>query len=106
MATKALTPVASRARHCYLTAESPGTKNCDLRRLLVQEDASGVWKALNALIRPLFPDHPEQLNRLSQDFFLCLLTSDRFADYVTDLYSDEEIALDLLTLLHDQGRSR
>jgi hypothetical protein len=106
MATKALTPVAPRARHRYITAESPGRKNCDLRRFLVQEDASAVWEALNALIRPLFPDRPEQLNRLSQDFFLCLLTSDRFPAYVSDLYSDEEIALDLLTLLHDQGRSR
>jgi hypothetical protein len=70
-----------------------------LRDLLIREDAPGVWDRIQVLIRPLDPT--AHLDQLTQDVFVCLLATDRIAAYLRDDYSEDEIVLDLLSILSE-----
>ena len=98
MATKGLTPVAQRASREFLSGPNLVGPEPDLRELLVREDASAVWDRIQSLIRSLDPT--EYLDQVTQDVFVCLLATDRIGAYLKEEdYSEDEIVLDLLSIL-------
>ena len=97
MATKGLTPVARRASREFLSGPNFVGQEPDLRELLVREDARAVWDRIHVLIRSLDPaSHPD---RVTQDLFVLLLATDRTGAYLKEDYSEDEIVLDLLSML-------
>ena len=97
MATKGLTPVARRASREFLSGPNLVGQEPDLRELLVREDARAVWDRIHVLIRSLDPaSHPD---RVTQDLFVLLLATDRTGAYLKEDYSEDEIVLDLLSML-------
>ena len=104
MATKGLTPVARRASRDFLSGPNFVGQEPDLRELLVREDARAVWGRIQILIRALDPT--AHLDQATQDVFVCLLATDRIGAYLREDYSEDEIVLDLLSILSDDfGRS-
>jgi hypothetical protein len=106
MATKGLTPVARRASRDFLSGPKLVGQEPDLRELLVREDARAVWDRIQVLIRSLDPTAYLDLDQVTQDVFVCLLATDRIGAYLREDYSEDEIVLDLLSILsNDVGRS-
>ena len=100
MATKGLTPVARRASRDFLSGPNLVGQEPDLRELLVREDARAVWDRIHVLIRSLDPT--EHLDQVTQEAFVCLLATDRVGAYLREDYSEDEIVLDLLSILSER----
>jgi len=97
MATKGLTPVARRASRDFLPGPNLVGREPDLRELLVREDARAVWDRIHLLVHSLEPT--AHLDQTTQDVFVCLLATDRIGAYLREDYSEDEIVLDLLSIL-------
>ena len=97
MATKGLTPFDRRASRDFLTGPNSVGQEPDLRDLLVLEDAPAVWARLRALIRSLDPT--SNLDGTTQDVFVCLLATGHIDAYLKENYSEDEIVLDVLSIL-------
>lgn len=102
MATKGLTPVARRASRDFFSRRNLVGQEPDLRELLVREDARAVWDRIHLLIRSLEPT--AHLDQTTQDVFVCLLATDRIGAYLREDYSEDEIVLDLLSILAERDR--
>ena len=101
MATKGLTPVAQRASRDFFSVSHLVGPEPDLRELLVREDASAVWDRIQALIRSL--DSTEYLDQMTQDVFVCLLATDCIGAYLKEDYSEDEIVLDVMSILSNNA---
>ena len=100
MATKALTAVVSRARRPIALAEQAPLNLCDWRELLTRQEIEPIWQRLSALVRLTLPDRASEHDRITQEVFLHLLSSNRIDMYLERNYSGEKIRRDLKTLIN------
>lgn len=99
MATKALTAVAPRASRNYVSARKAPARGRDWREILIKQDAQAIWHKLSLLVRSAIREDPNNYDPITQDLFLFLISTDRFNMYVERDFSDEEIKLDIISLL-------
>jgi hypothetical protein len=99
MATKALTAVAPRASHNPVSARKVSAHGRDWREILIKQDAQVIWRELSRLVRSAIQEHHNDYDSLTQELFLFLISTDRLNMYVEQDFSDEEIKLDITTLL-------
>lgn len=99
MATKALTAVAPRAsRNPVPTRKAPAHES-DWREILVKQDAQAIWRKLSRQVRSALQEHAYNYDSVTQDIFLFLISTDRFSLYIERDFSNEEIKLDIMSLL-------
>jgi hypothetical protein len=97
MATDPLTYVAQRAS--LDRAKSPRGRDRDWQALLIEQDADAIWRKILALVRVAQPDGEAQFDQMTQELFLYLLAADRLNYYLDQDYSDEQIRLDIFSML-------
>ena len=99
MATKALTAVAPRASRNHVSARKAPAHGSDWRELLIKQDAQAIWRKLSLLVRSAIREHPDNYDSITQDIFLFLISTDRISMYIERGFSNEEIKLDIISLL-------
>jgi hypothetical protein len=99
MATKALTAVAPRASRNHVSARKAPAHGSDWREILIKQDAQAIWRKLSLLVRSALREHPDNYDSITQDIFLFLISTDRISVYIEQGFSDEEIKLDIISLL-------
>jgi hypothetical protein len=99
MATKALTAVVPRASRNHVSARKASAHGRDWREILIKQDAQAIWHKLSALVRSAIRESQNDYDSITQDLFLLLISTDRFNMYVERGFSDEEIKLDIISLL-------
>lgn len=99
MATKALTAVAPRASRNPVSARKAPAHESDWRETLIKQDAQAIWRKLSLLVRSVIREHTNNHDSITQDIFLFLISTDRFGMYIERGFSNEEIKLDIMSLL-------
>jgi hypothetical protein len=99
MATNALTHGAQRASRDIVHRGQTSQSERGWRELFVDQDAEAVWQKIYTLIRSVVSDTDSDYERMAQELFLCLLTTQRVRIYIEQGFSDDEIRDDLLSLL-------
>ena len=99
MATKALTNVAQRPSRDLVPMGKAFGRDQGWRELIIRQDADGIWQRVHTLVRTAMPDESSNIDLVSQELFLNLLTTNRLLMYIEQGYADKEIELDLLSLL-------
>ncbi|MGA9770932.1 MAG: hypothetical protein WBV94_17995 [Blastocatellia bacterium] len=99
MATKALTAVAPRASRNHVSASKAPAHGSDWREILIKQEAQAIWQKLLWLVRSSIREDPDKHDSITQDIFLFLMSTDRFSLYIERGFSDEEIKLDIISLL-------
>ena len=97
MATEALTLVARRVGR-EQTSKTLGQES-GWRKLLIDEEAEAIWQKLFTLIESTASDDRSDCCQITQEVFLHLLATQRLRMYLTRDFSDEEIDMDLLSLV-------
>lgn len=101
MATKALTPVAQRASLRLLPNKQAAGHERDWRELLLEDDSEAIWSRISNLVKAERPAGEQANHLITQDLFLYLLATQRLNVYIDRKYSEEEITLDILSLLRN-----
>ena len=99
MATKALTAVGQRASRNRVPAGVASRRGRDWREVFLSQDADAIWRKLYALVRSNIPESPPDQERITQELFLFLVSTGRVIIYLDQGYSNEDIRLDLISLL-------
>ncbi|HLG18076.1 MAG TPA: hypothetical protein VJH03_26780 [Blastocatellia bacterium] len=99
MATKALTSVAQRASLRLLPTRPASVQERNWRELLLEDDSDAIWSKISNLVKAQAPGGERDFNLMTQDIFLFLLATQRFNVYLDRQYSEQEITLDILSLL-------
>jgi len=99
MATKALTAVAPRASRNHVSARKAPAHGSDWREILIKQDGQAIWRKLSLLVRSAIREHPDNYDSITQDIFLFLISTDRISMYIERCFSNEEIKLDIISLL-------
>ena len=99
MATKALTAVAPRASRNHVSARKAPAHGSDWREILIKQDGQAIWRKLSLLVRSAIREHPDNYDSITQDIFLFLISTDRISMYIERGFSNEEIKLDIISLL-------
>jgi len=99
MATEALTYVARRASFDLGTVMQASVEGPSWQALLEKNDAEEIWRRISALVSTAFSGS-EDVDQMTQDVFLSLLSSGKFSLYIDRCFSDEEVRLDMLSLMN------
>ena len=74
-------------------------KGRDLRTVLISEDANAIWNEVDSFIQSTKPLPTGDRETITQDLFLHLLSSQKFADFLSEGGTDEEIQHELFLQL-------
>ena len=99
MATKALTAVAPRASRNPVSARKAPAHGSDWREILIKQDAQAIWRKLSLLVRSALREQTDNHDSITQEIFLLLISTDRISMYIERDFSNEEIKLDIISLL-------
>jgi hypothetical protein len=99
MATEALTYVARSASFDLGTVMQVSVEGQSWQALLENNDAEEIWRRISALVSTVFSS-PEDVDQITQDIFLHMLSTGRFSLYVDRCFSDEEVRLDMLSVMN------
>ena len=92
-----------RIAHCFEHVSPPA---CDLRELMIREDAEGVWERLFETIRIMIPGNQEKIVQLTQETFLWLMSTPAFETFIFEGLTDEEMVARLLSAVTDVSIDR
>ena len=100
MATNALTHGDQRASRDIAHRSQASNVERGWRELFVNQDAEAIWQNIYTLITSVAPNPDSDYERITQELFLHILTTERIHLYVEQGCSDDEIRDDLLLLLN------
>ena len=98
MATDAPTVVSQFVSSTLQTPPHTG-KGRDLRSVWISEDANAIWNEIASFIRSTKPLPTDDHENITQDLFLHLLSSQKFAGFLSEGGTDEEIQHELFLQL-------
>lgn len=99
MATEALTYVARRASFDLGAVMQASVEGQSWQALLENNDAEEIWRRISALASTVFAGS-EDVDQITQEVFLQLLSTGRFSYYIDRCFSDEEVRVDVLSLMN------
>lgn len=99
MATEALTYVARRASFDLGTVMQASVEGLSWQALLENNDAEEIWRRISALVSTAFSGS-ENVDQITQDIFLHMLSTGRFSLYIDQCFSDEAVRLDMLSVMN------
>ena len=86
----------NRIAYCFGRDVAP---RYDLPDLMVKEDAGELWGRVFELVRIMAPGSTAQIEQLTQEVFLWLLSTRVFESFIGEGLSDEEMIARLLAIV-------